>query len=250
MPEQQVTQLLVCAATISELAAFGFSLSQQEPFPSHYISLPLSWLSTGVGIPAVFGTLYPFLRRVRPLQILHIGIAGAYPNCGLEIGDVVLAKEETYADVGFELPSPPFFRPIREAPFTHPLYSTPIPLALPKSWQACKERVAKGSPLPFALHIARGCTVNQCTGTLTTGTLRATLFQAQFESMEGAAMAQIAHNEGIEICEVRAISNVAGTRDMRPKNIRKALKNLQTYLQACPGWQDLARQTHLLAQSQ
>ncbi len=51
--------------------------------------------------------------------------------------------------------------------------------------------------------------------------------------MEGAAIAQIGQQEGIPVCELRAISNIAAHRDMRPDNIALALTNLRTYLQAC-----------------
>lgn len=221
--------LLVCAATPQELAAFW---SDDEVAP---ISQPtawgyqgtVAWVCTGVGIPSTFAALYSLLDSLQPSLLLHIGIAGAYPLAGLQIGDIVLAESETYGDIGFELPHPPSFRPIREAPFSHSLYSTPLSLALPDEW------VAASWDMNFHVKRGRGCTVNQCTGTLETAQLRRSLFQADFESMEGAAVAQIGHQKGIPVCEIRAISNIASTRDMRPENIRLALAHLRHYLQAC-----------------
>jgi futalosine hydrolase len=227
-PPEEVS-ILVCAATPQELAAFWphhevAPISQQMAWGYQET---VAWTCTGVGIPATFATLYPLLDSLRPRLLLHIGIAGAYPHSGLQIGDIVLAESETYGDIGFELPQPPAFRPIREAPFSHSLYTTPLSLALPDEW------VAASADMRFHVKRGRGCTVNQCTGTPETAQLRRSLFQADFESMEGAAVAQIGHQKGIPVCEIRAISNMASTRDMRPENIQLALSHLRHYLQAC-----------------
>jgi nucleoside phosphorylase len=48
--------------------------------------------------------------------------------------------------------------------------------------------------------------------------------------MEGAALAQIAQQRGIPFVEIRAISNIASTRDMHPENIKLALANLRAFL--------------------
>jgi hypothetical protein len=77
--------------------------------------------------------------------------------------------------------------------------------------------------------------VNTCAGTHATGARRAALTGAAFESMEGAAVALWGTLTGppTSVCEIRAISNVAADRDMRPENIRLALGNLAHYLAAC-----------------
>jgi futalosine hydrolase len=73
------------------------------------------------------------------------------------------------------------------------------------------------------MRAARGCTVNTCTGTEETGRRRESLTGAGFESMEGAAAALAGAELGIPVCELRAISNIASTRDFRPENAKKAL---------------------------
>jgi nucleoside phosphorylase len=78
-----------------------------------------------------------------------------------------------------------------------------------------------------------GATVNSCTGTTDTGLRRKNQFGAAFETMEGAAVAHIGQICGVEVCEIRAISNVAARRDMRSENIRLALRNLREYLEDC-----------------
>ncbi len=59
------------------------------------------------------------------------------------------------------------------------------------------------------------------------------MFGVEFETMEGAAVAQVGVQWGVPVSEVRAISNLAARRDMRPENIRRALESLLAYLRAC-----------------
>ena len=195
--------LLVCAATEMELQT-------AEGLGEGFV--------TGVAIPAALAGTLDVLRRVRPVRLLNVGIAGAYPGSGLVIGDIVLGTSEVYGDVGFELPEPPGFRPVSEA-LWGAFYRDPLPLAL--------------FPEFVGAATGRGCTVNACAGTDATGRLRESLFGASFETMEGAAVAQAGQALGIPVCEIRAVSNVAARRDMRPENIRLALDRLREYLTAC-----------------
>ena len=195
--------LLVCAATPKELAAFG--------------PVDFSFL-TGVGIPRALAQTLTEAGRLMPKRILNIGIAGAYPNSGFQIGDIVVGQSEVYGDIGFELPAPPGFRSVTESEWGA-FYQTPLLLTQ--------------FPEFAGTHLGNGCTVNTCTGTEETGRLRETLFSAQFETMEGAAVVQAGQQLGIPVCEIRVISNFASTRDMRPENIRQALANLEAYFVRC-----------------
>ena len=202
MADPLALDLLVCAATAMELEAFGTLAAGQSSF------------LTGVGIPlALAGTLMT-AGQLRPKRLLNTGIAGAYPGSGLQIGDIVHGQSEVYGDVGFALPEPPGFRHIGESEWGH-FYQVALPLT-------------QFGEFPYA-NLGAGCTVNSCTGTKETGRLRETLFGAAFETMEGAAVAQAGQQLGIPVCEVRAVSNFASTRDMRPENIRLALANLAAY---------------------
>ncbi len=217
--------LLVCAATERELKTFwqeGENGSLPEGVQSGRDG-DFVFALTGVGIPQTLGRVTALIQTLRPVRILNIGIAGAYPGSGLAIGDVVAADSEVYGDVGFELPEDPGFQPIRAVPFGV-AYATPFTLEPDPRWT---------QPLDGAIRIGRGCTVNACTGTERTGRLRETLYGALFETMEGAAVAQAAAQEGIPVCEVRAISNIASRRDMRPENIALALANLRRHLVEC-----------------
>ncbi len=198
--------LLVCAATEMELKAFGNVCAGdgRESF------------LTGVGVPVALAQTLLVAGRLRPARILNIGIAGAYPGSGLAIGDIVIGTSEVYGDVGFELPEAPGFRHIGESSWGT-FYHDPLTLT--------------AFPEFAGTATGRGCTVNACTGTETTGQLREHLFGAAFETMEGAAVAQAGTVLGIPVCEIRAISNIASDRDMRPENIKTALESLRAYFQ-------------------
>jgi futalosine hydrolase len=219
-------RLLVCAATLPELRAFGELPDTPALFEAeaHAADGEIAFCLTGVGIPAVFARLVPVVARLQPALLLNIGIAGAYPDSGIAIGDIVIGEAEVYGDIGFELPEPPGFRSLVESPFGE-FYRMPIPLAV--------ESYYLQEPVGFRRHTVRGCTVNACTGTEATGRLRAEVTGAAFESMEGAAVAQVGQQAGIPVCEVRAISNIAAAREMRPENIALALARLRDYLRLC-----------------
>lgn len=200
---------LVCAATENELAAWDTNL-----FPD------CERFMSGVGIPMTFARLLPKVMTGNYTLIVNIGIAGAYPGSGLNIGDVVIGSAETYADLGMELPDPPDFLPLQDTPFGGE-YPPSYPLAPPAE-------LVRGNA-----RTGRGATVNTCTGTEASGRRREAGFAAAFETMEGAAVAHIGQIAGVAVCEIRAVSNIASRRDMRPANIGIALRNLREYLEAC-----------------
>lgn len=233
-----MTPLLVCAATWMEMKAFLAEEDADAPAEGQPLLLPDGTLCavTGVGIPLTLGRLFPLVAQTRPAAILNIGIAGVYPAREARIGEVVIGTWEVYGDVGFELPEEPGFRSLADSPFGADFYASGFPLAEPPmrdkvSIQAPVEDRSQPS-VPIAVHRGRGCTVNCCTGTQRTGRLRAERFDALFESMEGAAVAQVGRQFGISVSEVRALSNIAGCRDMRPENIALALAHLADFFRS------------------
>lgn len=219
--------ILICAATVMELDA---CLSVRgEPFEA----LPADarpWVrrlgshllaATGVGIPLTLARLLPLASERRPELIVNVGVAGAYLGSGLGIGDMAAAESEVFGDLGMETSGPEAFLPLGGMPWADEMYRQPLPLLLE----------------PFrgdgALRPAKGCTVNACAGRAETGKRRREMFSADFETMEGAAVALAARELGIPVCEARAISNFASDRDMRPENMALALGSLGVYMD---GW--------------
>jgi hypothetical protein len=152
------------------------------------------------------------------------------------IGYVVTGTQESFGDVGVELPGLVPFSRISDFPWADPEYRLPLPLAV-GSYPRSEDLFPGSLTWPFPIRMAKGCTVNRCTGLEATGRRRRDLFDAGFESMEGAAAALAGKESGIPVCEVRAISNLASTRDMRPENIAGALGNLGVYMARWLEWQ-------------
>ena len=204
----------ICAATREELETFG--LEGAEPIEENQIwKIPEGYAAvTGVGIPVAMLRLPVWIDRWKPDWILNFGIAGAYTESGLAIGDLVAGASEVFGDLGFELPDDGVFRPLSEAPFADPLLKLPLALHIP-DW--------------IRIRPGKGATVNRCTGREGTGRMRRKIFDADFESMEGAAVALAGVAQGIPVVEIRAISNFASDRDMRPENIQSALKSLREF---------------------
>ena len=200
--------VLICAATEFELSCFPDSEGAVKAV-------------TGVGVPATLALLPPLLEKYRPALAINVGIAGAYPGVGLEIGDVVLGESEVFGDLGFELPGGGF-APLQDSPFG--AWYQPLTLYIPNS----PKPGGQGAEREWG--VGSGVTVNACTGTLATGERRRDRFGASFETMEGAAFALACKNFGVPGMEIRAISNVAAERDMRPENIKLALARLTEFL--------------------
>jgi futalosine hydrolase len=184
---------------------------------------------TGVGIPMTLARLMPLASALRPELIVNVGIAGAYPETDIAIGYVVTGSHESFGDIGVELPGLDPFAPISGFPWADPEYRQPLSLAV-AAYPRSEDLFPESRTWPFPIRMARGCTVNRCTGLEATGRRRRDAFGAEFESMEGAAAALAGMETGIPVCEVRAISNLASTRDMRPENIAQALGNLGVYM--------------------
>lgn len=219
--------ILLCAATLRELDACIMALGTPfEALPDG----PRPWARrlgrhvaavTGVGMPLTLARLLPLAAEIRPDLIVNAGIAGAYPGSGLGIGDLAVAESECFGDLGMETPEPDGFLPLEDMPWCDSEYLLPLALSVESFGGADGPR------------IARGCTVNACTGREATGVRRRGMTGADFETMEGAAAALAARELGIPASEARAISNMASTRDMRPENIDLALGNLGAYM---GGW--------------
>lgn len=218
--------ILLCAATRMELdvclgplgEAFDALPAGPRPWARRYGRVLLA--VTGPGIPLTLARLLPLAAAERPSALVDIGIAGAYAGSGLAIGDLAAGESEQFGDLGMETPGPEAFLPISGFDWSDPAYARPFPLSL-EPWGKAP-----------ALKRARGCTVNACTGTAATGARRRALTGADFESMEGAAVALAAAELGLPAAEARAISNAAADRDMRPENIGVALRALGGFVSA------------------
>jgi len=190
-----MTRLLACTATELEgrlLVAAGIPV-----------------LVTGVGPVTAALALARHLERDPVDRIVVCGVGGAYPGSGIEVGEVACAETETYGDLGAETPDG--FLPLGD-------------LGIPG---------VGDEDQTFALDLfpterrARFVTCSTCTGTDARARSLRERTGADVESMEGAALVQVAREFGIAIGEVRGISNPVGNRDRSAWRIEEAAEAAQ-----------------------
>jgi futalosine hydrolase len=181
--------LLLCAATELECAVLR---EQLKSIPS------VSIVRTGVGPVNAAHAVTLFLAESGARSVVVCGVGGAYPEAGLLVGDVVCAERECYGDLGAT--SPAGFLDMKALGF--PIIESPAPIFndLPMQIFPVERRV------PFV-------TVTTCTGTDAAARAIAARTGGAVESMEGAAIAHVAHLHGVPVGEVRGISNIVTDRD-------------------------------------
>ena len=145
-------------------------------------------------------------QKIQISGVLILGVCGAYPDRGINVLDVVRVDSECVGDMGYQEKDGTF------SPFPSSVRATAVEHA-PVHLQKLKSAV--------------GLTVNCCTGTEELGRMRAKMFDADIENMEGAAgiAACMAHNT--PVFEIRAVSNMATTRDRASWKFNEALAALR-----------------------
>ncbi len=192
-------ELLLCVATDFEGALLRERLDGSHP--------DVAIVRTGVGPVNAAHAVTLFLAQADAHAIVICGVGGAYPSAGLEIGDVVCAASECYGDLGATSPSG--FLDMKALGF--PVVDGPPPLFndLPMQIFPAERRV------PFV-------TVSSCTGTDMVARELESRTGGAVESMEGAAIAHVAHLHGVPVGEVRAISNIVTNRDTKTWRLKDA----------------------------
>ena len=178
-------------------------------------------LTTGVGAVNAAYTLTRFLEREGARAVVVCGIAGAYPGAliegGLEVGSVVCAESECYADLGAD--SADGFLDMQALGFPLIGGAAPVYNVVPMQIFPAGRR-------------ARFVTVNTCSGN-DDGARRLELRTGgAVESMEGAAIAHVAALFGTPAGEIRGISNRCGHRDRASWRVKEAAEAAQNALLA------------------
>jgi futalosine hydrolase len=191
--------LLLCVAT-----EFEGALLREHLDGTHS---GVSIVRTGVGPVNGAHAVTLFLANTGAREIVVCGVGGAYPASGLSPGDVVCAASECYGDLGAGSPSG--FLDMKALGF--PVVDGPAPLfnELPMQVFPAQRRV------PFV-------TVTSCTGTEAAARDIERRTGGAVESMEGAAIAHVAHLHGVPVGEVRGISNIVTNRDTSTWQLKRA----------------------------
>lgn len=223
-------------AFASNVEFFGV-FSECKSFVQNNIRLgEIVELSDGRGFAVVLGVgLLEFSTNLSVLlsrfaaegpftHVVLVGICGAYPGRGLNIGDVVRVDSEIVGDLGV-VERDGTFVPWRKVSNGSENSQNPVSALVYESSSL------RGVPAWLSnLKPVAGLSVNCCTGTASMAKERVENFNVDVESMEGAACFSICRAFGVPCYEIRAVSNFATTRDKSTWRIADALAALRTVL--------------------
>ncbi len=199
-------QILLIAATEQEV----------QPFAATNPGIDI--LVTGTGVPS---TIYHLQKRMLQIDydlIIQAGIAGVY-NRNIKPGQTVLVKQDSFGDLGME--EKENFTPLFESGLTD---KNEFPFT--NGWLVNPHEIFKSPPLP-AVH---AITVNKVSDSELQRQQLIKQFNADIESMEGAALHFVCLQENIPFMQVRSVSNYVGERDKTKWLIKEAIDTLNTEL--------------------
>lgn len=247
--------VLVLAAVQPELALITGAL--QSPSGGRHPAWPyttgklggnsLICCVTGPGTANAAGAAAAMIERHKPDLVLITGCGGAFPGSGLGLGDLAVASDELFADLGVLAPCGWLDMQQTGLPLAtirkSRLYNR-IPLARHHAELAmqCADRLG--------VKLARGCfaTVATCSGTAERGLELAGREPVICENMEGAAVALTCLRYGIACCEIRGISNLVEDRDRSAWDIPGAVEAAQRFtIKFLEGLSPSARRTASLS---
>ncbi len=145
-------------------------------------------------------------ERFSPSRLIVLGVGGAYPSCGLGIGDIAVAESEIYGDEGLMTGAGIQTMDALQLPLAsvgQKNFYNEFPLFIPETLASHKHRGA------FV-------TVSACTGSTKAGFEISKRFNAICENMEGAAVAHIGVLNNVPVTEIRGISNIIEDRKGKP----------------------------------
>ena len=201
-----IMQILLIAATEKEII----------PFTSSNTGFDV--LITGVGIPSV---LYHLQKRIHQLEydlIIQAGIAGTFDH-NIPLSKTVIVKQDCFADLGIE--ENQNYTPVFKTEFAD---KDEYPFE--NGWL-----INSGAHLIKAnLPLVKAITVNKVSDSDLQKQQFIKEFNADIETMEGAALHYVCLQENVAFLQMRSISNHIGERDKTKWKIRQAIENLNTEL--------------------
>lgn len=216
-------KLLVAAATTLEIEpflshlAYNFDQDNDEVFRKG--KLEIFVCITGIGTMLTTFRLMEGLNVFNPHFCLQAGIAGAY-NRTLELGDVVMVREEVMADLGIE--DADGFKDVFDLKLMSPVQKPFIHKKLINPFQ--------DFPMKLDKPLVSGLTVNTVSGTDATISSREEHYNCDVESMEGAAFHYVCLAKGFPFLQVRSISNYVEPRNRDNWKMEEAIANLNKWI--------------------
>jgi futalosine hydrolase len=203
----------ICAMQILLIAA-----TKEEIQPFINVNPQIDVLIAGVGVPA---TIYHLQKRMQQIDydlIIQAGIAGAYKQ-ELTLGETVLINQDTFGDLGME----------EKEDFTS-IFETALAgkdeFPFTNGWLMNTNKIFKKSSLP----VVKAITINKISDSILQKQQLIKQFDADIETMEGAALHYVCLQENILFLQMRSVSNYVGERDKTKWKMKEAIDKLNTEL--------------------
>ena len=215
-------RLLIVAATPFEVAPLQQYLEVNSVLEDknfyQYENLEIKILITGVGMTYTAYSLSKFLAFHKIDLAINAGVAGSFSS-DFEIGEVVNVVSEQFGDLGAEQADGSFMSihemeliPPNQKPFLHGQLNHPL-----------------SAEIAF-LPKVKGLTVNKVHGSAKSIKAIKKKYQADVETMEGAAFFMVCLLDKVSFLEIRAISNYVEPRNKDNWNLPLAIGNLNKTL--------------------
>ncbi|MBG81435.1 MAG: futalosine hydrolase [Phycisphaerae bacterium] len=178
-------------------------------------------IAAGIGrTNAAAATTQHCLEHGNISAVISAGIAGALPDSGLGVGDVLLADRCIYVEEG--LASPDGFQDMETMGF---------PLG---DFTGNQVPVDSSLLAQVQEHFPTGAiaTVATCSGTDEQARLVVERTGAKAEAMEGAAVVHAARRLGLPALEIRGISNTTGDRNLQQWDLQAGLEAIGTAVES------------------
>ena len=199
-------KVLITSATQDEIGMFASAAVEHDI------------LITGVGSVA---TLYHLQKRIHQVDydlVIQAGFAGTFNN-DLHLGETVIVTHDTFGDLGAEENDE--YQTLfdmgladkNEFPFTN-------------GWLVNNNDMINASTCKKV----KAITVNKVSDAALLKQQRSNTFNADVETMEGAAFHYICLQENIPFVQIRTISNIVGVRDKTKWLLNESIENLATVL--------------------
>jgi futalosine hydrolase len=205
-PEICGMQLLLVAATEMEIA----------PLLGQNISA--DFLITGVGSPASIYKLVKALQQKQYDLVIQAGIAGTFSGADT-LGETVLVEKDLFGDLG-----------ILENKQLNTLFDAGLARIDEFPWQNGWLPNSNEVLHHSRLRKVRAVTVNTVSDDLHLAGLYIQKYNAEIETMEGAALHYVCLRENIPFLQIRSLSNLVGERDKSKWEMKKAIQHLNEEL--------------------
>jgi futalosine hydrolase len=181
--------------------------------------LKIEILISGIGSPHTVYNLTTAILKDTYDMVINAGICGSFKD-DFPVGTCVHIISDTFADLGMSYPDNSF----------KTLFEEGLMKAVEMPYT--EGQLMTFSRLPFDLNLpkVKGITVNNCSGNKEQIKERTDKFNADIESMEGAALAFVCLQESIDFLQIRAVSNKIEPRNKDNWDIKTATDNLAVCL--------------------